>query len=81
VLIIGIKGIAEASGIQILSELMILPKVLNARQWVAYVGLDPRLFESGSRVAKKPRISKAGNQYIRQDASTCMDNKPCFRVK
>jgi transposase len=66
VLIIGIKGIAEASGIQILAELMILPKELSARQWVAYAGLDPRIFESGSSVAKKPRISKAGNKYIRQ---------------
>jgi transposase len=65
-LIIGIKGIAEASGIQILAELMILPKGLSARQWVAYAGLDPRIFESGSSVAKKPRISKAGNKYIRQ---------------
>ncbi len=30
------------------------------------MGLDPRIFESGSRAFKKPRISKAGNQYIRQ---------------
>lgn len=65
-LIISIKGIAQASGIQILAELMILPKDMSARQWVAYAGLDPRIFESGSSVSKKPRISKAGNKYIRQ---------------
>ncbi len=65
-LIISIKGIAQASGIQILAELMVLPKELNARQWVAYAGLDPRIFESGSSVMKKPRISKAGNKYLRQ---------------
>ncbi len=65
-LITRIKGIAEASGIQILAELMILPKGLSARQWVAYAGLDPRIFESGSSVAKKPRLSKAGNKYIHQ---------------
>jgi len=37
-------------------------------QWVqaAYAGLDPRHNESGSSVAKKPRISKAGNKYLRQ---------------
>ena len=39
---------------------------MSARQWVAYAGLDPRIFESGSSVAKKPRISKVGNKYIRQ---------------
>ena len=65
-LITSIKGIAQASSIQILAELMILPKDMSARQWVAYAGLDPRIFESGSSVAKKPRISKVGNKYIRQ---------------
>lgn len=65
-LITGIKGIAEASGIQILGELMILPQDMTARQWVAYAGLDPRAFESGSSVFKKPRMSKAGNKFIRQ---------------
>ena len=65
-LIIGIKGIAEASAVQILAELMILPNEMTAKQWVAHAGLDPRHFESGSSVAKKPRISKAGNKYIRQ---------------
>ena len=64
-LITGIKGIAQASAIQILSELMILPKDMTARQWVAHAGLDPRIFDSGSSVSKKPRISKVGNKYIR----------------
>jgi len=66
ILITGIKGIASASAIQILSELMILPKDMTARQWVAHAGLDPRVFDSGTSVSKKPRISKVGNKYIRQ---------------
>jgi transposase len=66
ILITSIKGIAVASGIQILAELMVLPQDMTARQWVAFAGLDPRRYESGSSVAKKPRISKAGNKYIRQ---------------
>lgn len=65
-LITGIKGIAEASAIQLLAELLVLPQDMNAKQWVAYAGLDPRHNESGSSVAKKPRISKAGNKYLRQ---------------
>lgn len=65
-LITSIKGIAQASAIQILSEVMILPKDMSARQWVAHAGLDPRIFDSGSSVSKKPRISKVGNKYIRQ---------------
>jgi len=65
-LITGIKGVAQASAVQILSELMILPEDMTARQWVAHAGLDPRIFDSGSSVSKKPRISKVGNKYIRQ---------------
>lgn len=65
-LITGIKGIADASAVQILAELMILPDDMSAKQWVAHAGLDPRAFQSGSSVDKKPRISKAGNKYIRQ---------------
>lgn len=66
ILVTGIKGIADASAIQILAELMILPEDMSAKQWVAHAGLDPRAFQSGSSVEKKPRISKAGNKYIRQ---------------
>ena len=51
---------------QILAELTVLPGDMTAKQWVAHAGLDPRHFESGSSVAKKPRISKAGNKHIRQ---------------
>ncbi len=65
-LIISIKGIAAASAIQLLAELLVLPQDMSARQWVAFAGLDPRHYESGTSVAKKPRISKAGNKYIRQ---------------
>lgn len=66
VLITSVKGIAEASAIQLLGELLTMPDDLTVKQWVAFAGLDPRHFESGSSVAKKTRISKAGNRYIRQ---------------
>lgn len=65
-LITSMKGIAEASAIQLLGELLTMPDDLTVKQWVAYAGLDPRHFESGSSVVKKTSISKAGNRYIRQ---------------
>ena len=65
-LIRSVKGIADASAIQLLGELLTMPKDLTVEQWVAYAGLDPRHFESGSSVSKKAKISKAGNRYIRQ---------------
>lgn len=50
-------GIAETSALQILGELAVLPDILDARQWVAFSGLDPRLFKPGKSVEKRPRIS------------------------
>jgi len=64
-LLVSVKGIGCASAIALLGELRVLPKGLTARQWVAMAGLDPRHHQSGGSVNKKPRISKAGNRYLR----------------
>ena len=62
-------GIAAASAIQLLGELLVLPEDLRAKQWVAMAGLDPREHSSGSSVKKKPGLSKAGNRYLRMALS------------
>src|ERR1700756_1370300 len=59
-------GIAETSALQILGELAVLPDMLDARQWVAFSGLDPRLFKSGKSVEKRPRISRSGSRHLRR---------------
>lgn len=65
-LLVSIKGIAEASGIQILSELAILPEGLKAKQWVAWAGLDPIQFESGTSIKRPSKISRRGSHHLRQ---------------
>ena len=64
-LLTGIKGIAEASAIALMGELLLLPPSLSHREWVKFAGLDPKAFESGKSVHKKMRLSKAGNRHIR----------------
>jgi transposase len=59
-------GIGETSALQILGELAVLPDNLDARQWVAFSGLDPRQFTSGTSVEKKPRISRGGSRHLRR---------------
>jgi len=61
-----IKGVAQASAIALLGELLLLPAGLTHKQWVKFAGLDPRHFRSGTSIDKRARISKAGNRYIRQ---------------
>jgi transposase len=61
-----VKGIGETSAIQILAELALLPENRDVRQWVAFAGLHPREYTSGTSVRKYTRISKVGNRHLRQ---------------
>ena len=65
-LLLSIPGVGATSALHLLAELTLLPAHMDVRQWVAYAGLDPREYTSGTSVHKKVRISKAGNQHLRR---------------
>lgn len=64
--LISINGIAKKTAVRILAELATLPADMQAKQWVAYVGLDPRPYESGTSTNKPRRVTKSGNRYLRE---------------
>ena len=64
-LLLSIAGVGKTSAIYIMGEILILPKDMNVKQWVAHAGLDPREFTSGTSVNKQPRLTKAGNRHLR----------------
>lgn len=61
-----VPGMGEISAVQTLAELLLLPEDRDVRQWVAYAGLDPREYSSGTSVRKYTRISKVGNRHLRR---------------
>jgi transposase len=61
----GIRGVGARSAILLLTELAALDPTMSVKQIVAYAGLDPRRYESGTSVDKPPRISKTGNARLR----------------
>ena len=65
-LLLSIPGIATTSALHLLAELLRFGPDSHVRQWVASAGLDPRAHVSGTSVAKKPAISKAGNAHLRR---------------
>ncbi len=65
-LLLSIPGFGATSALHTLAELTLLPAGMDVRQWVAYAGLDPREYSSGTSVHKKVRISKAGNKHLRR---------------
>ena len=61
----GVRGVGRRSAIQLLTELAVLDPTMTVKQLVAYAGLDPRSYESGTSVHKTVRISKTGNARLR----------------
>ena len=61
----GIRGVGRRSAILLLTELAVLDPTMSVKQVVAYAGLDPRRYESGTSVEKPVRISKTGNARLR----------------
>lgn len=65
-LLCSIPGVGTISAIHTLAELALLPGDRDVRQWVAFAGLDPREYSSGSSVRQRTRISKVGNRHLRR---------------
>jgi transposase len=61
-----IPGLGERTIAVLLSFYANLDRFGNARQAVAFAGLDPRQHESGSSVKGKPRMSKIGHAFLRK---------------
>ena len=61
-----IPGIGEATIAAILSELSLFEKCDRVRKVVAFIGLAPREFTSGSSIKGRPRLSKTGSARMRK---------------
>lgn len=61
-----IPGVGERTIALLLAFCMHPGRFANARQAVAFAGLDPRHHESGSSVKGKPRMSKIGHAILRK---------------
>ena len=62
----GIPGVGERTIATLLAFYANVERFGNARQAVAFAGLDPRQHESGSSVKGKPRLSKIGHAFLRK---------------
>ena len=64
-LVTSIPGIGVRTGCWLLAELGDVRRFGSARKLVAFVGLSPRVFESGSSVRRETRISRMGSSHVR----------------
>jgi transposase len=61
-----IKGISRLTAAKLLGEMPQLGQYTRAAQAVAYAGLNPMEYQSGTSIKAKPRLSKAGNAQVRK---------------
>jgi transposase len=78
-----IKGIAMLTAVTIVAESAGFNLIRNKKQLVSYAGLDVKEKSSGTSVNGRPRISKAGNAYLRAalyfPSLTAMRLTPSFK--
>ncbi|MCP4414492.1 MAG: IS110 family transposase [Gammaproteobacteria bacterium] len=80
-----IPGIGKRTAIYLIVITQGFEKFETSRQLISYLGLDPTIHESGSSVRGKSRISKTGNNLIRNllfmcSFTACKHNKSCREI-
>ena len=61
-----IPGLGERTIAVLLAFGLAQQRFSNARQFVAFAGLSPRVHQSGTSVHAKPRLSKIGHAFLRR---------------
>jgi transposase len=80
-----IPGIGKRTAIYLIVLTQGFEKFENSRQLISYFGLDPTIHESGSSIRGRSRISKTGNNHIRNllfmcSFTACEHNKSCREI-
>jgi len=65
-LLASIPGIGEATIAQVLAFIPLAERFASARQLAAWVGLNPRLQQSGSSIQRRTTLAKTGNAGLRK---------------
>ena len=80
-----IPGIGKRTAIFLIVLTQGFEKFENSRQLISYFGLNPTIHESGSSIRGRSRISKTGNNHIRNllfmcSFTACQHNKSCREI-
>lgn len=65
-LLVSIPGVGVRTACLLLAEVGDIRRFASARKLVAFAGLTPARFESGSSVSKQSRISRMGSSHLRR---------------
>jgi transposase len=66
ILLQSIPGIGPETAALLIAELGDITRFKDAQAVVAYIGLDPRVKQSGTSLRRNTRLTKRGSPYMRQ---------------
>ena len=80
-----IPGIGKRTAIFLIVLTQGFEKFENSSQLISYFGMNPTVYESGSSIRGRSRISKTGNNHIRNllfmcSFTACEHNKSCREI-
>jgi len=69
--LVSIPGIGKKTAVLLILSTHGFGRFENVKQFVAYTGIAPRIFQSGKTINKKPKISKLGMADLRRSIFMC----------
>ena len=69
--LVSIPGIGKKTAVLLILSTHGFSRFENVKQFVAYTGIAPRIFQSGKTINKKPKISKLGMADLRRSIFMC----------
>ena len=69
-----IPGIRDTSALRLIAEIGDISKYNDAKAFVAYIGLDPMVLQSGKNAGEHLHITKKGNKFLRCTLYLCVTN-------
>jgi transposase len=60
-----IPGVGPLTAVACISEIQDIERFKHSKQLIAYIGIDPKVHQSGSSIDKYRKISKRGNTILR----------------
>ena len=69
-----LPNVGERSAVRLLAEIGDITKFKTKKSFIAYIGLDPMVLQSGKNTGEHLSITKKGNKFLRTTLYLCITN-------
>lgn len=69
-----IPNVGDRSAVRLIAEIGDISKFKNKKSFIAFIGLDPMVMQSGKNTGEHLSITKKGNKFLRSTLYLCITN-------